>query len=344
MKDRISQNPGRVLVKPENGNAQFYATLVRADNPIQEGDALNKANLLTDATAALLGLGENAVPDDAFAQFGMHWWKRRTEESGYAVVETPNTTITTYAGWELGNTATFYYSSSYTMTSGGKFVLNSPTQISIKHSYPQSWGALTGAAVGKYVATSNGECEYLIYNVSGNVSNSSGVVFTNQTKITSKYYENIGEYEYVSSTNRNAYPDGGTLSGFTYTYLAVPFENARDSAKIVTGSYVGTNVYGSANPCSLTFDFAPKLVWIYGLRSNAGLIYDNASPDYNIATCIPMEVLTTTYTAQLPPWAGSSGNAYSKRSEDGKTVSWYNTYSASYQFNAAITYYYIALG
>ena len=33
-------------------------------------------------------------------------------------------------------------------------------------------------------------------------------------------------------------------------------------AKVQTGSYVGTGTYGVNNPCSLTFDFAPKLVII----------------------------------------------------------------------------------
>ena len=33
-------------------------------------------------------------------------------------------------------------------------------------------------------------------------------------------------------------------------------------AKIATGSYVGTGEYGENHPNSLTFDFAPKLVYI----------------------------------------------------------------------------------
>ena len=64
MNDRVSLNPGRVLVTPENGGEAFYATLTRADNPTQEGDPLNKSTLLKDATAALFGLDDTAVPDD----------------------------------------------------------------------------------------------------------------------------------------------------------------------------------------------------------------------------------------------------------------------------------------
>ena len=33
-----------------------------------------------------------------------------------------------------------------------------------------------------------------------------------------------------------------------------------EQVRIATGSYVGTGTYGASNPCSLTFDFAPKLL------------------------------------------------------------------------------------
>lgn len=67
MKDRVPANPGRVLITPENGAAAYYATMTRADNPTQQGDPLNKNTLLKDATAALFGMGADAVPDDVFA-------------------------------------------------------------------------------------------------------------------------------------------------------------------------------------------------------------------------------------------------------------------------------------
>lgn len=64
MKNRVPANPGRVLITPEDGSAAFYATLMRADNPTEEGDPLSKETLLKDATAALYGLDATAVPDD----------------------------------------------------------------------------------------------------------------------------------------------------------------------------------------------------------------------------------------------------------------------------------------
>ena len=71
MRDRT---PTKVL---ENGALRYgvydadgtflrYEHLVLDDQPTQEGTPLNKASLLKDSTAALLGLGTDAVPDDAF--------------------------------------------------------------------------------------------------------------------------------------------------------------------------------------------------------------------------------------------------------------------------------------
>ena len=66
MRDRQPLNPNRVLVTPEDGSPPFYATITRADNPVDEGHRLNKHTLLKDITCGMLGLEpETAVPDDA---------------------------------------------------------------------------------------------------------------------------------------------------------------------------------------------------------------------------------------------------------------------------------------
>ena len=64
MKDRIPTYPGRVKLTQVSGN--IY-DLERADQPSEAGTPLNKASLLKDATAALFGLTDTAVPDDVFA-------------------------------------------------------------------------------------------------------------------------------------------------------------------------------------------------------------------------------------------------------------------------------------
>lgn len=65
MQDRVPLYPGRVTLTPVAGQENTF-DMVRADQPTQEGTPLNKATLLKDGTAALLGLGTDAVPDDAF--------------------------------------------------------------------------------------------------------------------------------------------------------------------------------------------------------------------------------------------------------------------------------------
>lgn len=63
MQDRVPLYPGRVTLTPVAGQPNTY-DMVRADQPTQNGTQLNKASLLTDATAALFGLSTDAVPDD----------------------------------------------------------------------------------------------------------------------------------------------------------------------------------------------------------------------------------------------------------------------------------------
>ena len=63
MKDRVPIYPGRVTLTPVSGQANTF-DLVRADQPTQEGTPINKASLLKDATAALYGKTNAAVPDD----------------------------------------------------------------------------------------------------------------------------------------------------------------------------------------------------------------------------------------------------------------------------------------
>lgn len=67
MKDRTPTKPGRVLLTPEDGSAPFYAVLTRADEPEEQGDAINKKNLLQDETAEAMGLdpADNPQVNDA---------------------------------------------------------------------------------------------------------------------------------------------------------------------------------------------------------------------------------------------------------------------------------------
>ena len=41
MKDRVPKYPGRVYVTPENEGTPYYATIERADEPVEVGTPLN---------------------------------------------------------------------------------------------------------------------------------------------------------------------------------------------------------------------------------------------------------------------------------------------------------------
>ena len=66
MKDRIPTYPGRVRLIPVEGQENIY-DMSWADGAVEPGTDLSKANLLTDATATLLGLDptENPTVNDA---------------------------------------------------------------------------------------------------------------------------------------------------------------------------------------------------------------------------------------------------------------------------------------
>lgn len=67
MNDRVPLYPGRVKLVPVSGQENVY-DMIRADEPTQEGTPMSKATFLKDETAAMFGLGVDAVPDDVFCE------------------------------------------------------------------------------------------------------------------------------------------------------------------------------------------------------------------------------------------------------------------------------------
>lgn len=64
MQDRNVQYPNRYKLTPVGGTTDIYDLTPVPGTVAAEGTPINKASLLKDATAALYGLGANAVPDD----------------------------------------------------------------------------------------------------------------------------------------------------------------------------------------------------------------------------------------------------------------------------------------
>lgn len=350
MQDRVPLYPGRVTMTPVAGQANTF-DMARADDPTQPGTPRNKATFLKDATAALYGLGTGAVPDDVLAAIGrynQYWWRRRANGSHWEpVIADATFHDVVFANGLYGN-GIIQYSDQITFDSSGAPQLSNPTVLGIPLSSNTSY---LSVLLGKYFAVTKNNYS------SGGSSNPSttlnavyyvppttsdfAISYTDSTYIvrfscgavTGTYVSSTGDWEYVQSSNRNAYPDSGTSGGYEYEYLGIPFDNAVTAPKIETGSYVGTGTYGASNPNTLTFGFAPHLVIMYyadGRYSGNLRPYDDLS-----VAVVPMDFITTSYLhTNSPTVTGYSADyTYSKKSDDGKTLFWYNTRNAMGQLN-----------
>lgn len=122
--------------------------------------------------------------------------------------------------------------------------------------------------------------------------------------------------------------------------------------KIALGSYIGTGLYGEDNPTSLTFDFVPKILWVYGRMSSTTDVWINTTRTTSAtgvtAIMINVEVLTTDYSQRGFTFSGgdSSSRIYTKKSDDEKTITWYfgdsNVASSLNQDN--VEFYFMAIG
>lgn len=126
-------------------------------------------------------------------------------------------------------------------------------------------------------------------------------------------------------------------------------------------SYVGTGTYGIDNPCSLTFGFAPKIIkfmakeWTdsKGTGKQKGYTihkYSSGATEgiYDVIACesLPTEFNTNFYTGLNDGEMGDHElGCFGKKSDDGKTISWYSEGDEDYQFNSSgYTYYFLAIG
>lgn len=365
MQDRIPLYPGRVKMTPVAGQANTF-DMVRADDPTQEGTPLNKATLLKDATAALYGLGTGAVPDDVLAWIGAYntyWWRRRTPGGArYVEVQSdiPNaialfspyveTSQVIYSKQltidQTNGTAALGAALTLPKTSGQELaeaiVANAPLYVSVSGTiYCIPDGATAGAGADssfnkstiKYYTSSHKDYVYI---------NDSGTPL-GKTVTTENKQIPAGDWQYFHSSNRNAYPDSGTQDGYEYEYLGIPFDNAVTAPKIETGSYVGTGgAYGSSNPNSLTFGFAPKMVFILYRVNNS----DSLGYHHEFVLFFPFAIRTEflQYGYFLSSSQGMSSNDFFSKFE-GHTLSWYSESSVMSQFNLiGFIYKYIAIG
>ena len=105
MQDRVPLYPGRVKLVPVAGLTNTY-TMTRDDHPTQDGTPLNKATFLSDSTAALYGLGIDAVPDSVFSAIKNLIQAAQSAADTKSYIETGSSTGTGASPVELSFTKT----------------------------------------------------------------------------------------------------------------------------------------------------------------------------------------------------------------------------------------------
>ncbi|EHO34950.1 hypothetical protein [Flavonifractor plautii] len=139
-------------------------------------------------------------------------------------------------------------------------------------------------------------------------------------------------------------PDGKSVAAY--------MDFIKTRATVVTGSYVGTGDYnsgtgwGSSNPTSLTFDFAPKLL-IIGWQETLDNGFFTSNLGDRVTSDNYYSIYTGALTTQFKQYRGfgDPSGSYAKRSSDGKTITWYATGHANAQRNdRRYKYYYLAIG
>lgn len=252
MKDRVPLYPGRVKLTPVAGQENTY-DMVRADQPQQEGDPLNKATLYSDDTAASFDLGADSVPDQALKLLSRfhkglgneYVWEKIFQgysESQISGVSAEFYRSNSYSPGDIGITI---YDSISIDPSTGEISGNNPQTVTTNYEDIVSTGG--GAFFGKYYKSSgdsvsqNAYTWYYIPNPSELYYYNGGpnpwvCVMKNAIAIESQLVEE--KYGYVNSPNPDAYPPA-VSDGFTYE----PFGQI-GARKHIIGTYTGNGVNG----------------------------------------------------------------------------------------------------
>lgn len=285
-----------IVMKEFNGTD--YDTLYPKTIGTQVDGIFTAEQTLINNTKTLYGLGTDAVPDDVFAWLGkynQYWWKKRVyvETSGY---EEKQTAATDYVDLLYANdnttTNTILYSDSISINqSTGAVSLKNPSTITLSYNkYLES--QMRGFFAGKYISGVEGSptTKYLVgakigqtpLGTNGNLiqafdsDTETGryirITYPALKVITSQQVTTpmIGDWSYLQSSNRNAYPDSGITDGYEYVYLGIPFENAADppiETEVV--EYTGT---GENKTVSITFKNTPRAVFILPNNNSSSYI------------------------------------------------------------------------
>lgn len=346
MRDRVStkilsNGATRYGVYDETGKLLRYEYIKLEDEPSEEGDFFNKANMLPDSIPAALGLKmENPQVKDALnvlANVGnLHVWER--VQSG--VTDYLTSTDRNAYHDNVTDAQDAYYTFGDVVS--GTIVPVTTSQVQFKYSttvtvYDNGDLNVDGDVVNlqnyNTEGTSTIKGKYIVPVTTG--ASISGVWFIPSDATFSLISEDgnpTKQYLYCDKmqpvTGHAAIPANTTI-----TYLG----QLGNRARIEVGSYVGTGTYGSSNPNTLTFGFEPQLVAIFAPAEEG----NNAAKLFMLRNVLGASILD---------FDGNNYGVIVTWSE--KSVSWHTYLSSSsalgrytYQMNSPeYTYHYIAIG
>lgn len=335
MQDRISLYPGRVKLTPVAGQDNVF-DLVRADQPTQEGTALNKGNLLADDTAALFGIAAGdipgTVPDDVLKllsrfQAGLgneYVWVKIKEN---VALGTPTTlTNVLMASWNgTDNLWNIQYADTAEKALKRDVHIVYAASFSSRADYI-NW--INANLKGKWFYSSLEEGSYqrgetLFYFPNDATATANSRYFIQMSTVI-KYADAVYTaipVAYLNAQNADAYPPE-QADGFVYT----PIGQFGGFATVEIVNYIGTGMGGENYPNSITFATAPDIIRI--LANNENEYFQEIFTSNNISTVALSKYIYTDYGRNNKFGYGVSGNetCSMKKSTDGKTISWYFKY------------------
>lgn len=300
----------------------------------QIGTLLSKANLFSDSTA--LKYPNCATVDAALgvigrlnAGLGNEWvWSKGTEQVNLGSAETLNNTA-------IGSSSASTAQNKITYASDALSLLSNENTTTITTNPSNTTVSVVQAAIrGKYCRLNyhgtSYTCSYL---------SDTATVFLDSGVMKISTCQNYGAAtiestvnDYVNSSEPNAYPPA-VSDGYVYKKMG----RVGNKVQMATGSYTGTGTYGSENPNTLTFEFEPKLVFVFGKGDGILPAGSNAwSGGFLYLFGATLTYVTETSYGQVNFTLG------------GKSLSWYSSGSnpsADRQLNSAGSKYsYLAIG
>ena len=315
-----------------------------------EDQYYTKQESLQSNVAALIGLTNQAVPNDMFnilAHAGdLHVWKRTIDgNTDYPVSVNKN-------AYQEGNNAK---PAGYTLgeIQSGQFSITNKN-------YQQNGDVIGWRIFNTLNVDENGTIQLIGWTDATAVSGTSGYL-ENAKKLIGKYAYTVNENTHFAKEVMYYFPADATVSlysseGWQYQrieitkyqivtgYPAVPANaiieymgQLGDKVGAEMGSYVGNGQYGVSNPVSLTFSRLPKIVFVQQKDIRYG---------YTTAIfCRNIPIIAYVDSSGQPTNNSTSASAVGIGVNwSGNTLSYYHTVSSVFQLNSAgYTYQYVAI-